>query len=429
MTADPSIVWGFAAFLGERFGCPRLRVLAGQPPAGPVELPADGPEPVIEWHDPAEEAVPERLLAESFVLMPEFDRALAPQLAEILVAAPGAVVAGEAGQEAEIESTLAEVGLTPALTGHNGVYRGDGSRPVWVVESPASPISSTTVTPPQNFTAVAFVTTYNEADVIVPTLLDLFEQGVEAYVIDNWSEDNTYDLAREFVGNGVLGIERSPADAPPEYFDLKSLLTRMEELVPILGGDWYIKHDADEARRSPWPGVTVRTGFWLAQQAGFNVVDFTVLNFRPIDNSYREGSSFVDHFEFFEFGKNPGHFRQLKAWHYFGQDLDYARFGSHRIAFSGLEIFPYKFLVRHYPVRSQQHGERKIFQERQARFLPEARKRGWHKQYDDIAAGHSFLEDPANLIRYDADTFADDYFIERLSGVGLERLAPAPAQT
>jgi hypothetical protein len=89
-------------------------------------------------------------------------------------------------------------------------------------------------------------------------------------------------------------------------------------------------------------------------------------------------------------------------------------------------VYPYKFLLRHYPIRSQAHGERKVFRERQSRFLPEARDRGWHRQYDAIQAGHSFLRAPESLEEFAEESFLEDYVVERLSGVGLDRVALGP---
>jgi DNA repair exonuclease SbcCD ATPase subunit len=63
-------------------------------------------------------------------------------------------------------------------------------------------------------------------------------------------------------------------------------------------------------------------------------------------------------------------------------------------------VFPLRFLLRHYPIRSQAHGERKVFRERKTRFAAE-RAQQWHIQYDRLREGDSFLRDPAALTRYD----------------------------
>ena len=342
------------------------------------------------------------------------------------------IVSAPAGQIGDVDARLTSAGLAGTFSGVTrsaDLDEAPRDRAVWVIENPSFPLTRTDIPTPDDFKVIAVVIAYNEEDVIEGTIEDLVAQGAHAYVVDNWSTDRTYELAERHLGRGVVGIERSPVAGPPDYFDLKSLLVRLEELTQIVEGDWFIKHDADEARRSPWPGVSLRDGLWRVQLAGYNCVDFTVLNFRPVDNSFVEGSSFVNHFTHFEFGAKPGHFRQFKAWRNFGQPIDYARFGSHRIDFAGLRVYPYKFLLRHYPVRSQQHGERKIFDERQARFLPEARKRGWHTQYDSVERGQSFLTDPTELVHFDQESFMEQYLVERLTGVGITRDETAPPST
>ena len=75
--------------------------------------------------------------------------------------------------------------------------------------------------------------------------------------------------------------------------------------------------------------------------------------------------------------------------------------GGHEIAFEGRRVFPLRFLLRHYPIRSQAHGERKVFRERRPRFDASERARGWHVQYDSVEAGHRFIRDAEGLRPYD----------------------------
>lgn len=79
---------------------------------------------------------------------------------------------------------------------------------------------------------------------------------------------------------------------------------------------------------------------------------------------------------------------------------------------------PYKFLLKHYPIRSQAHGEKKIFLERKSRWHPDERRKGWHSQYDEIREGYNFLRQPDKLILFDTD-FYKKYLVERLSGIGI----------
>ena len=64
---------------------------------------------------------------------------------------------------------------------------------------------------PADFRVVALMTAYNEEDIIAPSLRHLFAQGCEVYLVDNWSSDRTFEVAEQFLGRGLIGIERFPA--------------------------------------------------------------------------------------------------------------------------------------------------------------------------------------------------------------------------
>ena len=73
--------------------------------------------------------------------------------------------------------------------------------------------------------------------------------------------------------------------------------------------------------------------------------------------------------------------------------------GGHQVQFRGRRICPVKFLSKHYPIRSQAHGERKVFEER--KWLDQALGRqGLHVQYNGIVPGHSFLKYPKCLMEW-----------------------------
>jgi vacuolar-type H+-ATPase subunit I/STV1 len=81
------------------------------------------------------------------------------------------------------------------------------------------------------------------------------------------------------------------------------------------------------------------------------------------------------------------------------------------VQFRDRRIFPIQFLLRHYPIRSQGHGERKVFAERKKRFLERERVKGWHVQYDDFEPGHSFLGEPYHLNLFDKDAVCLDLLL------------------
>lgn len=272
---------------------------------------------------------------------------------------------------------------------------------------------------PTDFTIVAIMTAYNEEDIISHSLTNLINQGIDVYLIDNWSTDNTYNIAKQFEGKGLIGIEKFPQDGPAPYYSWKSLLARVEQLSQEIKANWFMHHDVDEIRRSPWDNVCLKDAIYAVDLAGFNAIDFTVIEFHPTDNHYTTGSDFEEYFKYFDFGKHPAHFTEIKAWKNLGQNIQLVDSGGHEVKFNGRKVYPYKFLLKHYPIRSQKHGEKKVFLERKKRYDPQEKKIGWHTHYDNLNNGHTFLRSKSELIFFDKNHFNIEYLIERLSGIGV----------
>jgi hypothetical protein len=157
-------------------------------------------------------------------------------------------------------------------------------------------------------------------------------------------------------------------------------------------------------------------------------VDHVTLNFWPTDDSFDpSGPDLEDHFRHFEFSDHAGHFHQRRAWkQQRGERVALARSAGHDVEFPGRRVYPYKFLLKHYPLRSSAHGARKLL-DRRRRWNAEERSRGWHRQYDEVEPG-GFIRDPSTLRRFDPATFDEDHLGERLSGVGVFE-APPPWAT
>jgi hypothetical protein len=321
---------------------------------------------------------------------------------------------------------LEEQRLAPAFLGYvrdAGVSPGRATLLAVLDEdlAPATRIDA----PPESFRVVAILPAYNEEDVIAQTLRDLFSQGVDVHLVDNWSTDETVERARPFMGHGLLGIERFPPDGPSRTYDLSMLLERVEEIAAGLPrASWVMLHDADERRRSPWPGTLLRDALWRVDRSGYSCVDHVTLNFWPTDDSFDPGGTDLeDHFRHFEFSDHPGHFHQRRAWKQCGERVALARSAGHDVEFPGRRVYPYKFLLKHYPLRSSAHGERKLL-DRRRRWNAEERSRGWHRQYDHVEAD-GFVRDPSTLRRFDPATFDEDHLGERLSGAGVFARPPA----
>lgn len=276
-----------------------------------------------------------------------------------------------------------------------------------------------TSTPP-DFKVRAIMACYNEADIIQPTIEYLAEQGVETHLLDNWSTDGTYELAQQMRGHGLVELERIPSEGDAGTFTYRGILSRVEQLARSSKCDWIVRHDVDERRSSPWPGITLRDALFHVQALGFNSIDHTVLDFSPVDDSFHPGGDPETALLHFSFGKKAGSFVQVKGWKTTDQSLHLHESAGHGVRFNGQRIFPYKFLLKHYPIRSQEHGMRKVMQDRAPRWDPEARAKGWHTHYDHVESNHNFLQEASELLEFDI-TFYEEYLVERIAGVGALR--------
>ncbi len=247
---------------------------------------------------------------------------------------------------------------------------------------------------------VALMAAYNEEDIIARCIGHLVEQGIEVHLLDNASTDATAAEAGAFLGHGLLAIESLPR--PGGHFSLDAILRRKQTLAAELAADWFINQDADEFRESPWAGCDLKQGIELVDRLGYNAIDFEVLNFWPTHDLFERGDDLQSSFTRYEAGGTFDRL-QIRCWKKPAASLDLVSSGGHEAAFPGRRVFPIRFLLRHYPVRGQAHGERKIEKERRAAFAPDERKRGWHVQYDGVKPGQSFLRDPASLLAYDPE--------------------------
>lgn len=273
---------------------------------------------------------------------------------------------------------------------------------------------------PADFRVVAFMAAYNEEDIIVKSIEKWTEQGVRVHVLENWSTDATYALAKELESRLPVTVERFPQTGPEQYFNWGAMLARIEELAGEIEADWFVRRGADEVLTSPWPGVSFRDGLYFVDRAGFNCVDHTIIEFHPVDEGFEAGVDHEAYFKYFDF-KHLSHRFQRKAWKNYGQSISSVPSAGHDVIFEGRRVYPFKFLVKHYSFRSQEHGEKKVFRERKARWNPAERARGWHVHYDNMQMGHRFLRSTTEKECFDEESFNRTHLVERLSGIGVDR--------
>jgi glycosyltransferase involved in cell wall biosynthesis len=228
---------------------------------------------------------------------------------------------------------------------------------------------------------IALVSAYNEADIIAQVIDDLVRQHISVYLLDDGSTDDTVARVEPFVGRGVIAIERfstPDANGPPHPFAWEPILRRKSQLAQQLEADWFIHHDADEFRESPWPGVSLRDGIQFVHDAGYNAIDFVCLEFQGDVDSASPSQDVRAAFPCYAVAA-PHNRVQIRCWQRTDHAVDLATSGGHDVAFPDRRVFPIRFILRHYPIRGRAHFERKVRHERN--YVEHERALGWHIHY------------------------------------------------
>lgn len=170
-------------------------------------------------------------------------------------------------------------------------------------------------------------------------------------------------------------------------------------------------------------GEDTKDGIERVDELGYNAIDHTVIDFRPVQDGFDINQNPEKFFKYFEFGRRPGHFSQGKVWkNILSIDYDLSSSGGHTIRFEGVKIFPYKFLLKHYPLRSLEHMQRKIFKDRLPRYELGKRERGWHTHYDKYLGKENDLKlwREKDLEEFKGN-FYEEFILERIFGINIKK--------
>jgi Glycosyl transferase family 2 len=334
--------------------------------------------------------------------------------------------------ESSTALTAATSVRAPEISRFEDVLRSQGVAPFLLgltIESSASPrknarlaISGTLAAPPvpaRLLRVLAVIHVFNENDILGAAVAHLLQQSVDVRIVDNWSSDGSYESACALAEQEPrVQVERFPADGPSEYFDLKAITANVERIARQTDHDWIIHHDTDEIRESPWPELTLEQAISAVDAAGFNAIDFSVLQFKLTDDGFAAGADPTQFFTHCEFARFSGHFLQVKAWKNAGPVNLSGSLGHHANS-PGQRIFPIKFLLKHYPLRSLRQANEKLFKNRAPRIPPDERGKRFI-QYD-LSPDASYLCDKLSSEVFNPATFSCERLLERISGVGILR--------
>jgi hypothetical protein len=271
---------------------------------------------------------------------------------------------------------------------------------------------------------VALLATYNERRFVGGCLEHLHEHGVETYLIDNCSTDETVAIAERHLGRGLIGIEEFPRRG---VYDWRSLLGRKEQLAGELEADWFIHLDADELRLPPPGAGTLTEGLGAVDRAGYNAINFLEFTFVPSrekpDHDHPDFRRTLRTYYPFQ----PAHPHQLKAWKAAAAPApDLASSGGHRVDFPGLRMHPQSFPMKHYLFLSVPHAIEKYVERR---YDPDEVESGWHGWRATLTAADIHLPSESELRVTQADEDLDSGDPRRRHYVDMRTPASATCAT
>ncbi len=314
----------------------------------------------------------------------------------------------------ELRSWLSRRGISVLFMGHTNATENDTSRSL-IVAILAGRETPPVAPAPANFQVIAIMSSFNEADIIGPSLDYLLQQGIGPparelvhgwYIphrscprgtrcphrtlppgrsrrsLPHWLDPPAKGGTREGVGSRLVHPHRcgrDPGRALSRWRHSRGALSRRARRLQLRG-----QHA---------PGFS--TDRRIIPSGGRLPVPLPIL-----------GAPRLGHFNA-RSGKRPRYPSISRTWAAM----------TFRSPDGGL--YPFHFLLRHYPYRSSQQASRKLFEDRNLN-PDEYRATGWGIHYSKHQRDPRRIRRPEDLRQF-SSSFYDDYLIERLSAVGFRR--------
>lgn len=219
--------------------------------------------------------------------------------------------------------------------------------------------------------AVAIIAGRNAEVHISRCLQQWISDECSVVFIDHDSDDRTVDIAKSYLGRGLLSIERSPWTG---VFSLRDQLLRKDEIARQLDTDWIIHADADEWHCSPWNGMTMLEAIERVDAEGFNCIQFDEMTFVPWpDEDFYHPNYHREMLWYYAFEPFTPHL--MRAWRRTIEPNNVGSGGHMLTASVPLSPHPTHFTLRHYIVLSFNHACRKYIGRP---YDPQELAIGWH---------------------------------------------------
>ena len=261
--------------------------------------------------------------------------------------------------------------------------------------------------------ACGIVFCYNEEAILNDTLDYYLSQGINLVVFNNASNDLSAEIISAFQKNNGLHQGR--------LIDVVNIQTQGYEWHKILkagcdymhnrlsGYNWILNIDADAFYVSPIKGMPLLEFIALAQKYGYNVLNGMLLEFYPTKNDEVAIPSPVKRLSYFELKKreafNIAKYHKIFRYH---PSVNFYSTGGHIILRDKIRVLEkMRFIYKHYPWVSFEHGVKKIFQDRRPRYVERKEKPIWHWHWlGMLPIEQDLLRDPAGLLFFRPQAYA-----------------------
>jgi len=194
----------------------------------------------------------------------------------------------------------------------------------------------------------------NNEEIIQEVIEYLISQGIELVVLDNGSTDKTYEICKKYVGRGILKLSNYKS----ESFRVSINLRMLYDMALVHSPDWVILNASDELLESGIPNRNLKDSIEQIDSEGFNLIQFDRFDFFMTDDDNESANTVKEKFRYYSY---QGDF-VYRAWKYFPGIRNEDVAGHYPVFPDGhrYKIWPKKFVMRHYPIRSSNHAKQKI---------------------------------------------------------------------
>lgn len=194
---------------------------------------------------------------------------------------------------------------------------------------------------------------YNEIDIIERNVKWYSERGIPNVILDNGSNDGTYELCQSLLGKDIIALERVPFDEHDRELSLREL----GKITPNLPFEYLLLADADEFYE-PSEDVSLKSSLDRELNKGYNIVRFNNMEFWMTEDDDLNIDDPLERIRYYSFFDNnrfklfPNH-PKLDFW---------SKLGHVPILPEGMKfnLSPNTHISRHYKFRSLEQGYAKI---------------------------------------------------------------------